>query len=68
MSQAASNKRGLRSDTLKKQAARHSEGPMPATTPVPGAFGKQVQRVRATRSPARGMPPPAKSERNTRTR
>jgi hypothetical protein len=68
MTQAASHKRGLRSDSLKKQAARQSEGPMPATTPVPGAFGKQGHRVFARRSPARGTPKAAEPGRDTRTR
>jgi hypothetical protein len=50
MTQQGSNKSGLRSDTLKKEASRHVGGPMPATAPVPGAFGKQRPRMRAGRS------------------
>jgi succinate-semialdehyde dehydrogenase/glutarate-semialdehyde dehydrogenase len=51
-----SDKRGLRSGAQKQTASRHDIGPMPATQPVPGAFGKQRQSVRGRRSRFPGTP------------
>jgi hypothetical protein len=63
MTRQVSNKSGLRSDTLKKEASRHVGGPMPATTPVPGAFGKQRRRTRAERSRTPGAAKAARPRR-----
>jgi hypothetical protein len=64
MTRQTSGKRGLRSDTLKREASRHPAGPMPATTPVPGAFGKQAHGARAERSRASGAPGAAAGGKN----
>jgi hypothetical protein len=38
---SSADKRGLRSSGKKRQTTRHAEKPTPATSPVPGAFGKE---------------------------
>lgn len=40
MSQQSSNKTGVKSSAEKQDNTRHGNAPMPATSPVPGAFGK----------------------------
>jgi succinate-semialdehyde dehydrogenase / glutarate-semialdehyde dehydrogenase len=49
-----SDKRGLRSAGQKQAASRHDIAPMPATQPVPGAFGKPRQSVRGRQSRSAG--------------
>jgi hypothetical protein len=42
-----SNKSGVRSDSKKEDTTRHGSDPIPATAPVPGAFGqKESEQVR----------------------
>lgn len=41
MSQQTSNKTGVKSSAEKQDTTRHGNAPMPATSPVPGAFGKE---------------------------
>ena len=38
---SSADKRGLKSSGKKRQTTRHAEDPAPATSPVPGAFGKE---------------------------
>jgi len=38
-----SSKRGVRSDSQKRSRSRYDFGPIPATAPVEGAFGRQVE-------------------------
>jgi hypothetical protein len=38
---SSADKRGLRSSGKKRQTTRHADRPTPATSPVPGAFGKE---------------------------
>jgi hypothetical protein len=67
MTRQTSDKQGVRAGAQKQTAARHSVGPMPATQPVPGAFGKQRQRVpRAAVPLCRGSSGPTRSERTRR--
>lgn len=40
MSQQTSKKTGVKSSAEKASNTRHGTNPMPATSPVPGAFGK----------------------------
>jgi hypothetical protein len=61
MTRQTSDKRGLRSAGQKRTASRHDMGPMLATQPVPGAFGKSRQSIRGRRSRsagASGVPTP----------
>lgn len=41
MSDQTSNKTGTHSSAEKQSTSRHGNDPMPATRPVPGAFGKE---------------------------
>jgi hypothetical protein len=68
MTPQTSGKRGLRSDTLKREASRHPAGPMPATTPVPGAFGSPARRVRPGQSRAPEAPKAAEPRKRPRKR
>ena len=56
MTRQISDKQGIRSGAQKQTASRHGVGPMPATQPVPGAFGKQRQSVPGRRSRSTGGP------------
>lgn len=38
-----SSKRGVRSDSQKRSRSRYDFGPIPATAPVEGAFGRYVE-------------------------
>lgn len=38
-----SSKRGMRSDSQKRRRSRYGFGPIPATSPVEGAFGREVE-------------------------
>lgn len=38
-----SSKRGVRSDSQKRSRSRYDFGPIPATAPVEGAFGRQSE-------------------------
>jgi hypothetical protein len=38
-----SSKRGVRSDSQKRSRSRYDFGPIPATSQVEGAFGRQVE-------------------------
>jgi hypothetical protein len=60
-SEQLSGKRGSRSSSRKQAASRHGTQPMPATTPVAGAFGKtgrlsETEEGIVRKKPARAAP------------
>jgi hypothetical protein len=42
---SSADKRGLKSHRRKQQTTRHADQPAPATSPVPGAFGKEAPGI-----------------------
>lgn len=46
---AQSSKRGVRSDSQKRDNSRHEFDPIPATAPVEGAFGRNHQDTEQVR-------------------
>lgn len=55
---AQSSKRGLRSDSQKRDRARYDFAPIPATAPVEGAFGRNHQ------DPDQALPAERESDRS----
>ena len=55
---AQSSKRGLRSDSQKRDRSRHDFEPIPAAAPVEGAFGRNHQ------DPDQAVPADRESERS----
>jgi len=49
-----SSKRGVRSDSQKRDRSRYDFDPIPATAPVEGAFGREVETFDPAQPPLAG--------------